>query len=152
MLIPLGIESEVVQYQFSDTADIKNPEGGNIVCKSGDAICLQFKEGEEIDFSDPAVSLLFLDQKYVKFLLKTEVLSEEEKIAHFIKDFNGWIPMAERKYYRIHDWIKIKTFNDFMKTGVFEAIRKRVPDLNNIFLIIIIIRIMMVLTLIKMAI
>ncbi len=96
-LVPLGIKSETVQYKSSDAVEIKNPEGGNVVCKDGDAVCLQFREGEEINFNDPAVSLLFLDQEFVRFLLNTEPVSEKEKEECFIADFSGWIPTAERK-------------------------------------------------------
>lgn len=132
-LAPLGIRSEVMQYQVSEEADIKSPGGGNVICKDGDAICLQFREGEEINLRDPAVSLLLLDQEYVKFLLNTEIVPEKEKANYFITDFSGWIPEAERKYYRIKDCIKIKSFNDIMNPGVWESIIRHVPDFNNIF-------------------
>lgn len=132
-LVPLGIKSEVVQYNFSNDVNAKNSEGGKVICKDGDAICLQFREGEEINFSDPAVSLLFLDQEYVKFLLNAEIISEAEKEEYFIEDFSGWIPDVGRKYYRIHDCIKIKSFNDIMQEEVWEDIRRYAPDFNNIF-------------------
>lgn len=132
-LVPLGFNREVVQYQFSDDVDVKNPGGGNVVCKDGDAICLQFREGEEINFSDPAVSLLFLDQEYIKFILNTEMVSGKEKEELFRTDFSGWIPEARRKYYRINDGIKIKSFNDIMTKEVWEEIRRYAPDFNNVF-------------------
>lgn len=130
---PMGIDFEIFQYQTSDELTAYDSDDGRIICKSGDAVCLQFKEGEEIDFSNPAVSLLFLDQEYVKFLLKTEVLSEEEKIEQFIKDFSEWLSEAGRKYYRIYDWIKIKTLRDITDHEIFETIRKRIPDFENVF-------------------
>ncbi len=132
-LVPLGIKSVTVQYQFSESVEVKNPEGGNVICKDGDAVCLQFREGEEISLNDPAVSLLFLDQEYVKFLLNTEIVSEKEKEGYFIADFSGWIPTAKRKYYRINDCIEIKSFDDIMKNEVWEAVRRYVPDFHNIF-------------------
>lgn len=129
----LGINREVVQYQFLDDVNVKNLGGGNVVCKDGDAICLQFREGEEINFGDPAVSLLFLDQVYVKFLLNTETISGKEKDELFMADFSGWIPEAGRKYYRINDGIKIRSFNDIMTKEVWEDIRRYAPDFNNVF-------------------
>lgn len=76
---------------------------------------------------------MFLDQEYVKFLVNTEILSEQEKEEQFIKDFSGWIPDVGRNYYRINDCIKIKSFNDIMKKEVWEDIIRYVPDFNNIF-------------------
>lgn len=132
-LVPLGFNREVVQYQISEDLDIKNPGGGNVICKDGDAICLQFREGEEINLSDSAVSLLFLDQEYVKFILNTETVLGKEKENLFKADFSGWIPDARRKYYRINDGINIRSFNDIMTKEVWEEIRKYAPDFNNVF-------------------
>ncbi len=122
---------EVLQYN-SDDSNLPPNTDGKLICKSGDAICLQFKKGEVIDFSNPAVALLFLNQEYIKFLLKTEDVVGEEKDNCFIKDFEGWIPEAKRRYFKIHDYIKIHHLNDIlMQKGIFESIVQHVPDFQS---------------------
>lgn len=46
-LVPLGIKCEVAQYQPSDKIDVENSGYGKVICKAGDTICLQFREGEK---------------------------------------------------------------------------------------------------------
>ncbi|MDE5539851.1 MAG: hypothetical protein K2J20_05140 [Bacilli bacterium] len=60
-------------------------------------------------------------------------MSEEEKLKLFEKDFECWIPEAERRYFKLHDYIKIQSLNDFVKDEVFEMIIVHVPDFKNLF-------------------
>lgn len=129
----LGINTEVMQYVPDEEYIKKAFPGNNIICKSGDSICLQFKKGEVIDFKDPGLSLLFLDQDWVRCLLKTEYLKEDEKKQQFIADFSGWLPECNRRYYKLHDDLKIKSLNDFMDPDVWETAKRIAPDLHNVF-------------------
>lgn len=74
---------------------------------------LTFYKGEELDFTDLAVMLLFLDKDYIKLLSNCVAISGEEKERLFIEDFqDAFIDedicmRSEYHYFKLNDNINV---------------------------------------------
>lgn len=133
-LIPLNPKGVFKYLEKTKERDERPFEGGNIICTSaGDAICIPLEKGDILDLSDPVISLLFIDQKWMRLLLQTEVVPEEEKIKLFERDFASWIPEAGRRYFKLHKDIKLKSLSMKEVNRVWPVIESIAPDLYNYF-------------------
>lgn len=76
------------------------------------------KAGDFLSFKYPSIALLFMDNKWTKFIANTHFLTPEEELIQFKKDFENRI-LCGRTYYKLNDNIKIKNINDFQKKEIF---------------------------------
>lgn len=107
---------------------------GHVICISqGDVICVPLEKGDVLDLSDPVISLLLIDQEFMRLLLQTEVVPEEEKLKLFERDFAGWIPEAGRRYFKFHKDIKLINLSMIEVHRVWPIIESIAPDLYNYF-------------------
>lgn len=93
---------------------------------------IYFKEGEILDFSDPAVISLFYDMEWLKLFARTEVITNQEKQNLFTEDFSNAIyaqdpitastfkddpnhDLHEYHYFKIKSDLKVKTRDELNK-------------------------------------
>ncbi len=76
------------------------------------------KTDDFLSFKYPSIALLFMDNKWAKFIANTHFLTPEEELIQFKKDFEHRISCG-RTYYKLNDNIKIKNINDFQKKKFF---------------------------------
>lgn len=77
-------------------------------------LCINFKAGEELDFTNPEVASLFLKHDLVELLSHTELITGEEKEDLFAEDLKDTFTIAdyEYHYYKLNPDIKIKNKMD----------------------------------------
>lgn len=82
---------------------------------------LDLKEGDILDFKDPAIALLFLDQYYLRLFFNVHILDEKEKLDQFKNDFSNCIcdEGEDIRYFKLNDDIKIKGIHDFKNSDLF---------------------------------
>jgi len=130
-LNPKGVFKYVKKTKEQDERPF---DGGNIICTSdGEVICIPLEKGDILDLSDPVISLLFINQEWMRLLLQTEVVPEEEKLKLFERDFAGWIPEAGRRYFKLHPDIKIRNLTMQEIYKAWPVIESIAPDLYNYF-------------------
>lgn len=128
-LNPKGVFKYVEKTKEQDESPF---DGGNIICTSaGEVICLPLEKGDVLDLSDPVINLLFMDQEWMRLLLQTEVVPEEEKLKLFERDFAGWIPEAGRRYFKLHKDIKLINLSMIEVHRVWPLIESLAPDFYN---------------------
>ncbi len=96
-------------------------------------IVVPLKKGEVIDLRSPVINLLFLNQNYLRLLLNTERVSEQEQLECFKRDFEGFLPTINRRYFKLHDYLKVHSLKEFTNLDVWNEIRKRSSSFQNIF-------------------
>lgn len=79
------------------------------------------------------MTLLFLRQDYLRMLLSVEELTVKEHLECFERDFEGYLKDANRRYFKLQDYLKISSLNDLFDSKVFEEIRKRSSTFQNPF-------------------
>ena len=94
-------------------------------------IVVPLRKGEILNFNSLVCNLLFLNQDWMRFLSCMYPLTEEEQLRYFEKEFSGYIPEANRRYFKLHDYIKIHSLEELFNSEIFNLIRKRVPDFRN---------------------
>ena len=131
-LVPLNHKG-VFKYVTKEYEREERPfNGGNVICTSpGDVICLPIEKGDVLDLSDPVVSLLLIDQEFMRLLLQTEIVPEEEKLKLFERDFSEWIPEAGRSYFKLHKDIKLRNLSMMEVHRVWPTIASIAPDFYN---------------------
>lgn len=131
-LIPLNPKGVFKYVEKPKEQDERPFKGGNIICTSaGKAICLPLEKGDVLYLSDPVINLLFINQKWMRLLLQTEVVPEEEKLKLFERDFAGWIPEAGRRYFKLHEDIKLINLSIIEVHRVWPIIESIAPDFYN---------------------
>lgn len=131
-LLPLNPKG-VFKYVTKEYEQEERPfKDGNVICTSqGDVICVPLEKGDVLDLSDPVISLLLIDQEFMRLLLQTEVVPEEEKLELFERDFAGWIPEANRRYFKLHKDIKLKNLSLKETCRIWPIISSIAPDFYN---------------------
>ncbi len=115
--------------------------GKNTVDKIKDAflfsnsgvIYVNIKKGERLDLSDPVINFLFIHQNWMRFLANISVLSEEEKMPIFKREFEGFDTKSQKRYFILHNYIKIKSLQEITNRTVWDEIIIRCPSFQNIF-------------------
>lgn len=131
-LISLNSKGVFKYVEKTKEQDERPFNGGNIICTSaGEVICLPLEKGDVLDLSDPVINLLFMDQEWMRLLLQTEVVPEEEKLELFERDFAGWIPEAGRRYFKLHKDIKLINLSMIEVHRVWPVIESLAPDFYN---------------------
>lgn len=131
-LISLNSKGVFKYVEKTKEQDERPFNGGNIICTSaGEVICLPLEKGDVLDLSDPVINLLFMDQEWMRLLLQTEVVPEEEKLKLFERDFAGWIPEAGRRYFKLHKDIKLINLSMIEVHRVWPLIESLAPDFYN---------------------
>lgn len=96
-------------------------------------IVVPFRRGDIIDFTSPVINLLFLRQDYLRMLLNTEEISDQQHLEFFQRDFKGYLSFADRRYFQLPDYLKIHSLADFTDSKVWEEVRKRSSTFQNPF-------------------
>lgn len=131
-LISLNPQGVFKYVKKTKEQDERHFDGGNIICTSdGEAICIPLEKGDVLDLSDPVLNLLFINQEWMRLLLQTEVVPEEEKLKLFERDFAGWIPEAGRRYFKLHKDIKLINLSMIEVHRVWPIIESIAPDFYN---------------------
>lgn len=131
-LIPLNPKGVFKYLEKTKVQDERTFESRNIICTSaGEVICIPLEKGDVLDLSNPVISLLFINQEWMRLLLQTEVVPEEEKLKLFERDFAGWIPEAGRRYFKLHKDIKLINLSMIEVHRVWPIIESIAPDFYN---------------------
>ncbi len=120
----------------SSFIDKKNNGGKIVDCYqfgNETVIVVPLRRGDIIDFSSPVTTLLFLRQDVLRLLLNTEAVSEQEHLKYFERDFEGYLPTIGRRYFKLHDYLKLRRLNDLFDSKVWAEIRKRSSTFQNPF-------------------
>lgn len=74
--------------------------------------------GDFLSFKFPSIALLFINNKWARFVANTHFLTPEKELEEFKKDFENRISCG-RKYYKLNDNIKVKNIIDFKNKDLF---------------------------------
>ena len=98
----LTIENETEFYKF----------------KVDTPIYFNFKKGEILDLTNPAIALALINQNLLKLFVCSEEIIGEEKENAFVKDVKDFVPGTLYKYYKVKDNITIEKINDLCRTFI----------------------------------
>lgn len=96
-------------------------------------IIIPLRVGDIIDLRSPVINLLFLRQDFLRMLLNTERVNEKEHLECFQRDFEGYLPNVDRRYFKFMDSLKLHSLQDITNPKVWEEIRKRSSTFQNPF-------------------
>lgn len=128
-MLPYSTSKELLPKYDTDNCDEKIIDGyqfGNC-----EVLTVHLCKGDVINFKSPVYNLLFLNQDWMRFLTSVEPLNEKEQLEHFYNDFKGYISTADRRYFRLHDYIKIHSLIELFEHDIFSSIREKVLNFNN---------------------
>lgn len=96
-------------------------------------IVVPLRRGDIIDFTSPVINLLFLRQDYLRMLLNTEEISDREHLEYFQRDFEGYLPSVDRRYFQFPNDLKIHSLKDFTDPKVWGELIKKSSTFQNPF-------------------